>query len=96
MQAVTRKYSGKGAKELIDLLEKNAADIERLLRAVQGLVSYTLVRAGDGGFSVTVCRDQAGIDESVKVAREWIAKNAAHIGASAPEVTAGGVLLHLK
>jgi hypothetical protein len=27
---------------------------------VPGLVSYALVRAGEGGFSVSLCQDQAG------------------------------------
>jgi hypothetical protein len=69
MQVVIREYSGKGAKELFDILEKKKADVENLLRTVKGLVSYTLARSGDGGFSVTVCQDQAGIDESIQKAK---------------------------
>jgi len=51
MHTVVRSFSGKGAKELFDLLEKNKADVEKTLRSVKGLVSYTLVRSTDGGFS---------------------------------------------
>ncbi len=47
MHAVVRTYSGKGAKELFDFLEKNKSDIEKLLRSVKGFVGYTLVRTGD-------------------------------------------------
>ncbi|SEE71240.1 hypothetical protein SAMN05444161_6819 [Rhizobiales bacterium GAS191] len=32
MHAVVRTYSGKGAKELFDLLEKRKADVENLKR----------------------------------------------------------------
>ena len=96
MQVVIREYSGKGAKELFDVLEKNKAEVESLLRSVKGLVSYTLARSGDGGFSVTVCQDQAGIDESVQKARDWVAKNAAHTGASAPQVSKATVIVHLQ
>jgi ABC-type Fe3+-hydroxamate transport system substrate-binding protein len=96
MQAVIRKYAGKGAKELFDALEKNAADVQTRLRSVKGLVSYTLVRSGDGGYSVTVCEDQAGIDQSVQLARDWIARNAGNTGAAPPEVSAGNVIMHLK
>ena len=96
MQVVIRKYSGKGAKELFDVLEKNKADVENVIRAVKGLVSYTLARSGDGGFSVNVCQDQAGIDESIQKARDWIAKNAAHTGASAPQLSSATVITHLK
>jgi len=95
MKAIIRKYSGKGAKELIDTLEKHATELEPLMGSVKGLVSYTLVRSGDGGFSVTVCQDQAGLDESTQKAKDWIAKNAANLGAAAPEVTVGSVIRHL-
>jgi restriction endonuclease Mrr len=96
MQTVIRRYSGKGAKELFDLLEKRTADVEELMRSVKGFVGYTLARGGDGGFSVTVCQDKAGIDESVQKAKDWIAKNAGGTGAAAPEVSEGSVLIHLK
>ncbi|MGF6605647.1 restriction endonuclease Mrr [Paraburkholderia sp. WSM4175] len=96
MQTVIRRYSGKGAKELFDLLEKRTTDVEELMRSVKGFVGYTLARSGDGGFSVTVCQDKAGIDESVQKAKDWIAKNAGDTGATGPEVSEGSVLIHLK
>jgi len=96
MQTVIRTYSGKGAKELFDLLEKHTADVERLIRSVKGFVSYTLSRSADGGFSVTVCQDKAGVDESLEKARDWIAKNAGSTGVAAPKVSEGSVLIHLK
>lgn len=96
MHTVIRTYSGKGAKALFDVLEKRTADVEELMRTVKGFVGYTLARSGDGGFSVTVCRDKAGVDESVQKAKDWIAKNAASAGAAAPEVLEGSVIIHLK
>jgi hypothetical protein len=96
MHAVVRTYSGKGAKELMDVLEKNNAEVERLIRAVQGFVSFALVRTASGGFSVSVFQDKAGTDESVRVAREWIAKNAANLGAAPPAISEGTVILHVK
>jgi hypothetical protein len=96
MQTVIRTYSGKGAKDLLDLIEKHKADVEKLLRTVKGFVGYTCARTDDGGFSVTVCHDKAGIDESVRVARDWIAKNATSTGVAAPKVSGGSVILHLK
>ena len=95
MKAIIRNYSGKGAKELFDALEKHAAELQLLMGSVKGLVSYTLVRSGDGGFSVTVCQDQAGLDESTQKAKDWIAKNAANTGAAAPVVSVGSVIKHL-
>jgi restriction endonuclease Mrr len=96
MHAVVRTYSGEGAKELFDLLEKRKSDVESLIRAVKGFVSYSLVRTADGGISVTVCQDKAGADDSVQKAKDWIGGNPSNIGASAPKVSEGSVILHLK
>jgi hypothetical protein len=96
MQTVVRRYSGKGAKELFDVLEQPTADVEEVMRSVKGFVGYTLVRTTEGGFSVTVCHDKAGSDESVQKAKDWLAKNAGSTGVDVPEVLEGPVLLHLK
>lgn len=96
MHAVVRAYGGKGAKELFDLLEQHAAEVESAMRSVKGFVSYTLVRSGDGGYSFTVCTDKAGTDESGAKARDWVAKNAGSIGVSAPQIYEGPVVVHLK
>jgi hypothetical protein len=96
MDVVVRTYSGKGSKELFSLLEERKAEIEKLLRSTTGFVSYTLARSSesDGGLSMTVCEDKAGIDESVRMAKDWIAKNASHIGADAPKVSLGQIIIH--
>jgi hypothetical protein len=96
MYTVVRSYFGKGAKELFDVLEKNKADVEKTIRSVKGFVSYSLVRSEDGGFSVTVCEDQAGTDESLEKARDWIAKNAPGTGVAAPKVSEGSNVFDLK
>jgi hypothetical protein len=96
MHAVVRMYSGAGGKKLIDVLDERKKEVEALIRPVKGFVSYSLIRTADGGASVTVCEDKAGTDQSLQVARDWIAKNASNTGASAPTVLEGSVLLHLK
>lgn len=95
MNIVIRTYSGKGAKELFDLLEKRKTDVEKIMRSVKGFESYTLARSNEGGFSVTVCKDKTGIDESVQKAKDWIAKNAANLGAAAPKMATGTAFLHV-
>ncbi len=60
MHAVVRNYSGKGSKKLIDVIEKNNTEVEGLLRAIKGFVSYFLVRTSRGEFSVSVYQDKAG------------------------------------
>ena len=96
MHAVLRSYSGKGARELFDVIEKNKTDVEKVLRSVKGFVAYSLARTSDGGFSMTVCQDRAGADESSAKAKDWIKQNAPNTGASAPAITEGSVIVHLK
>ena len=96
MHAVVRTYSGKGAKGLIDVIEKNKVEVERLIRSVKGFVSYSLVRTSRGGFSVSVYEDKAGTDESIRVARDWISKNASKLGTARPTVSEGTVVFQLK
>ncbi len=75
MYAVVRHYSGSGASEVFDAIEAKQEEVEKLIREVLGLVSYSLIRTADGGASVTVCQDKAGADESVRLAAEWIRAN---------------------
>ena len=96
MHAVSRTYSGQGANELVDRVLAASDEVEGLLRGVEGFVSYTLFRTEDGGVTVTVCENKAGTDESLRVARDWIAANASDTGVGAPTVTEGPVGMHLK
>jgi hypothetical protein len=96
MHAVVRTYTGDGGKQLFDVLEQRKSDVEAVIRKVPGLISYTLLRSGDGGISVTVCKDKAGADESVKVARDWIRENASNTTARPPDVTEGSVILQIR
>jgi hypothetical protein len=96
MHAVVRTYSGKGAKELIDLVSKSKPDAEKLIAGIKGFVAYYIVRNDDGGATISIFQDKAGTDESVRVAREWVVKNGAQFGAAPPTVTEGTVTLSLK
>lgn len=95
MHAVVRTYSGQGAKELLDVLEKNKADIERLIRGINGFISFSLARTHDGGFTGSVFQDKTGTDESIRIAREWITKNAGTTRAAPPTVAKGSVILQV-
>jgi hypothetical protein len=96
MHAIIRTYSGGGAKKFFDFAQTRKSEIEQVMRAVPGFISFTAFETADGGATVTVCNDKAGTDESARVAREWIAKNAGDIGVSPPSVTEGSVVLHAK
>ncbi len=96
MHAVVRSYSGSGAKELFDLLEQRLAEVESLIRGVQGFVAYSLIRTSDGGVTVTVCQNQAGTDESIQLARDRTQQNASDLNTNPPVVAEGSALLHLS
>jgi hypothetical protein len=96
MHAVIRTFSGSGGQKLLDLLEARKSEVEGLIRPVKGFVSYSLIRTADGMVSVTVCQDKAGCDESSRLAREWVGKNASDIGVGPPTVLEGSVILQLK
>jgi hypothetical protein len=93
---VTRNYSGAGAKELFDLLEKRKSDVKQVIGAVHGIKSYAMTRTHDGGYTVTMCDDKAGTDDSVKVAAAWIKKNAPDLKVQAPVVAEGEVIQTLN
>ncbi len=95
MYAVVRHYTGQGASQLFDALEGRKEDVETVIRAVPGLVSYTMMRTGDGGISVTVCQDKAGTDESVRVAREWIGQNIT-AQTNPPVISEGNTIVQLN
>jgi hypothetical protein len=95
MHGVIRNYSGKGANDFFSLLEKRKSEVENAFRPIKGFVSYTLVCCRDGGFSVTICQDKAGADESVRVAKDWIVNNAENTGVGAPQVSEGSVIIHM-
>jgi hypothetical protein len=96
MHAVIRSYSGPGAKELIDAVVNSKAEVERLLRAVDGFMSYAVVRTTDGGFTISIYQDKAGTDESSRVARDWVAQHLGSAAVPAPTISEGAVILHLK
>ena len=95
MYAVVRTYSGSGAKELFDLLERRKAEVEAVIRTVPGLISYTLVWTELGGTAVTVCQDQAGAEQSTRIAKEWIQEHASEVGVKLPDVDLGSVLVNI-
>lgn len=96
MKTVIRKYSGKGAPELIALLHQRTSDTKSTIGSIPGLISYTVIRTHGGGCTVTVCEDEAGVQESNRRANEWIATHASHLGTNPPEITEGSVVLFLR
>ena len=95
MHAVVRSYSGQGTSELFDQLEQRNEEVKELIGGVPGFVSYTALRSGEGGVTVTVCQDKTGTDESSRRAAEWVKEN---IGATAntPVITEGSTVVYFS
>lgn len=65
-----------------------------LISAVPGFVGYYFTDAGDGTmFSTSLFQDKTGVEESNRVAAEWIKKNPGTLPTAA-SVTMGEVIGH--
>jgi hypothetical protein len=63
-----------------------------LISAVPGFIAYYFTDAGNGTmFSTSIFQDKAGVEESNRVAAEWVKKNP-NVLPVATRVTAGEVL----
>lgn len=66
-----------------------------LMRQVQGFVDYYLLDDGNGAIAtITVYQDQAGAEESVRRAAEFVRQQLSELIPNPPEVTAGEVRIH--
>ena len=66
-----------------------------IVSGAPGFNAYYLVNAGDGVVaSISVFEDQAGAEESNKLAADWVKDNLAALVTGPPEITAGEVALH--
>jgi hypothetical protein len=93
MYATVRVYSG--SRELADALVENESEVKRIIRGIDGFKAYYLVRTSDGAASVSVYENEAGADESNRVASDWIRENLPDLSVSAPQVSAGDVVISM-
>ena len=91
MHGSIRIYSGSG--ELADALVENESEIKRIIGEIDGFRAYYFFRTADGTASVSVFDDEAGAEESNKVAAAWIRENLPDLAVSAPQITAGEVVV---
>jgi heme-degrading monooxygenase HmoA len=91
MYATVRTYSA--GPELADALVSNAAEVKSLISGIEGFKAYYLVRTADGAVSISVYDNEAGANESTTGEANWIRENLPELGASAPQVSVGEVVL---
>ncbi len=66
-----------------------------IVSGAPGFNAYYLVNAGDGVVAtISVFENQAGAEESNKLAADWVKDNLAALVTGPPEITAGEVALH--
>jgi len=91
MYATVRNYAGN--TDLADVLEQNEDAVKSLLSGIDGFKAYYLVRTDAGAVSITVYNDQAGAEESNRMAAEWVRENASEVAGNPPQVSAGDVVI---
>jgi hypothetical protein len=92
MYATVRSYSG--SPGLVDALLANEGDVRRVVGEIDGFRAYYLVRTSGGeALTISVFDDQAGADASNRAAADWLRENLADLSVSAPQVSAGEVVL---
>lgn len=91
MYATIRFYQGDTA--LAGHLVDHQDSVRTLISGVTGFRSYHLVSGDAGTTSITICDDQAGADESNRLAAGWLKENAPSSAITPPQVTAGDVVI---
>jgi quinol monooxygenase YgiN len=79
-----------------DALVEHGDELRQTLVEIDGFRAYYLVRADDGVTSVSVYDDQAGAEESTRVAAAWVAENLPDLQVSPPQVRTGEVVLDFQ
>jgi quinol monooxygenase YgiN len=66
-----------------------------IIKDAQGFLAYYALKAGDGQIAtVSVFEDQAGAEESIRMAGDYVRDNLASLMPDPPEITAGEVSTH--
>ena len=92
MHAVIRRYKVDRANT-DEIIRRAEAGFIPLISAAPGFVSYRIAVADDGDLmTVSVFEDQAGADESVRLAAGWVREHLAALLPHPPEVISGRVL----
>ena len=67
-----------------------------IVSELAGFVAYYVVNSGEGEIiSISIFEEQGGADKSTGSASDWVEENIASLLPTAPEVTAGEVIMHV-
>jgi quinol monooxygenase YgiN len=93
MHAVVRKYTA--PPDVVEEARPKLAQLEQMMRQTPGFVAYYFLETDDGLTTITITEDEAGTQESMSRAANWVQQNLPQTRDSigALEVTTGQVLL---
>ena len=94
MYAVVRRYHFKkeDSAQIDKLIQEGFVP---LLKQAKGFVHYYWLDTGNGeGASLSVFKDKAGADESIRLAADFVKANMAELLSQKPEVIEGPVKAH--
>jgi heme-degrading monooxygenase HmoA len=91
MHATVRSYSA--GPELVDGLVERSDDVKRIISEIDGFQAYYMIRTAEGMVSVSVYDTEAGVDESTRVAADFIRENMPEFTAAPPRVSSGEVAI---
>jgi heme-degrading monooxygenase HmoA len=67
-----------------------------IISRAPGFIAYYVIDTGyEGVASVSIFEDQAGADESSRMASDWVKANIASLVSGPPDITAGMVTVHM-
>lgn len=93
MHAVVRKWKADPSK-LDEAVRKIEEGFVPQARQVEGFSAYYTVRAeNDEVFTISICQDREGIDETTRLSRAFVEREMKGIVRGPPEVLAGEVLI---
>jgi hypothetical protein len=89
MHAAVRRYRVSDTDALVRKVEE---EFVARVNGVDGFVGYYVIDGGDGNVaSVTVGETAQAVEESTRLAADWVQESAADLIEGAPEVTSGEV-----
>jgi hypothetical protein len=95
MYASIRRYKLNPGANVAALSRQVHEGFTPIISKAPGFMAYYLVDAGSGVVaSISVFQDQAGAEESNRMAADWVRQNLASQIAGPPEITAGAVTAH--
>src|SRR5215213_8298791 len=91
MHAVIRKYTA--SPSVAADARPKLQHLEQTMRQTPGFVAYYFLETEDGIATITITEDEAGTQESMSRAANWVQQNLPNSGLGAPEVIRGETLI---